>query len=74
MKALFTAVVYAALLPGLSSCDSSSMYQGNEVAATKKIKEKVQKVQAELRRHCDSMIYREAGRIADSVIASRHGL
>jgi hypothetical protein len=51
----------------LTSCDAVSTFQGNEIAATKKMLGKVEKVTAELRQHSDSTLYREARRIVDSI-------
>ena len=51
----------------VSSCDAVSTYQGNEIAFTKKMLGKVEKVTAALRQHSDSILYREARRIVDSI-------
>jgi len=50
-----------------TNCDSVSAPPGGKAIATKKMKEKVQSVQAALRLHCDSNLNREATRLADSI-------
>jgi len=52
------------------SCDSVSSHQGNEADATKKMKQKVHHVQTELKSNCDSNLYRQANRIADSIMST----
>ncbi|MES2776009.1 MAG: hypothetical protein V4722_17665 [Bacteroidota bacterium] len=72
MKLLSFVTLLLLLTAVIFGCDSTSAYQANEAAIIKKMKGKVQKVQTELRQHCDSVLYREARRIVDSISNSKN--
>jgi hypothetical protein len=53
------------------SCDSLENNDAVKIMATKKMKEKVSKVSAELKAYCDSEMYRKARFKEDSILVER---
>ena len=58
------------LVNAIVSCDSARE-QNFEAISTKKMFDKIKVIQQDLRNHCDSMIYADAKRMADSMIIKK---